>query len=130
MNRAKRRNSRKELQKLYKCIPDCKCKGLCTEACGPVPFSAMERLKVENKAPNGWVDWDHGTYMPRRVPADDLTCPFLKDSKCSIYKDRPLICRIYGSVEDLQCGHGCKPTITKLQENKIRDKYLAIIKGE
>ena len=39
-----------------------------------------------------------------------LTCPMLKDNKCSIYDKRPLICRLYGVVENMKCRFGCKPT--------------------
>ena len=34
----------------------------------------------------------------------------LKDNKCSIYDKRPLICRLYGVVENMKCRFGCKPT--------------------
>jgi hypothetical protein len=36
-------------------------------------------------------------------------CEFLKDGLCSIYEDRPLICRMFGHpILTLDCGHGCK----------------------
>lgn len=32
--------------------------------------------------------------------AVDQPCPFLKDNKCSIYEDRPYVCRTYTCVDD------------------------------
>lgn len=130
MIRAEKRRREKALKKIYKRIPDCHCKGLCTQACGPVMFSATERAKVESLAPNGWEDFQAGTYMPVRDEPDDLTCPFLQDDKCSIYDDRPLICRMYGSAEKLQCEHGCKPTVSVKKEAEIRDEYFQLIQME
>lgn len=40
---------------------------------------------------------------------DTLTCNFLHNDKCSIYEDRPLICRLWGAVKQMRCPHGCKP---------------------
>jgi len=98
MARAKKRRLERALQKIYKKVPNCACKGLCTQACGPVMFSETEMNKVKDLAPHGWHDWAAGTYMPIRPEPDDLTCPFLKEDKCSIYENRPLICRVYGSA--------------------------------
>lgn len=28
---------------------------------------------------------------------------------CSAYRDRPLLCRLWGVVEKLRCPHGCEP---------------------
>lgn len=40
-----------------------------------------------------------------------LTCPMLDSNKrCKIYDKRPLICRLYGVVEDMKCPYGCKQT--------------------
>jgi Fe-S-cluster containining protein len=39
-----------------------------------------------------------------------LTCPMLKDNKCSIYDKRALICRLYGVVENMKSRFGCKAT--------------------
>ena len=117
-DRSETRRNEKALQKIYDRIPDCHCKGLCQGACGPVPFSAIERAKVEHLAE--WEEWKGLGSVPK---SDGLTCAFLKDNKCSIYENRPLICRLYGSVkETLQCDHGCRPTMTETQaRNLIKD---------
>lgn len=73
------------------------CKEGCSDCCGPVPFSDKEWEKVKNR--------------PRRGD-NSLKCQFLIDNKCSIYEDRPYICRIFATtkgVKELECPHGCKP---------------------
>lgn len=42
---------------------------------------------------------------------DDIMCDKLThDKRCSIYEDRPAICRIYGLTRALKCPHGCIPS--------------------
>lgn len=38
-----------------------------------------------------------------------LTCGLLKKGRCSIYANRPLICRLFGVAKELPCPFGCKP---------------------
>jgi hypothetical protein len=39
-----------------------------------------------------------------------LSCPYLGGGgECEIYDQRPLICRIWGMVEQLPCEWGCQP---------------------
>jgi hypothetical protein len=65
----------------------------------------------------------HGS-LPEVVPGTILICSKKIDGRCSIYEDRPLICRLYGSVDKFACPHGCKPTGGFLPERKAR-KLLA-----
>lgn len=51
-----------------------------------------------------------------------LTCPLLNpDGKCSVYADRPAICRIWGVVKEMRCPFGCKPKrwMTKAESFEI-----------
>ena len=82
----------KALKKLRQRIPGLQCIPGCSDCCGPVVFSKTEWDRVKDK---------------RR--ATSITCPYVEDGKCAIYRDRPIICRLFGTVEDLQCPHGCKP---------------------
>lgn len=39
-----------------------------------------------------------------------FTCPQLSPLRdCHVYDERPIICRLYGVVEDLPCAWGCVP---------------------
>lgn len=87
-----------KLEELYAKLPKLKCKGLCSEACGPISASAVEIRRLEITA---------GRRLGIRP---DLTCSMLSpDKKCIAYEARPLICRLYGMVKQMQCEHGCVP---------------------
>jgi uncharacterized protein len=89
----------KLFEKLYSKLPTIQCQGLCHEACGPIAGSKFEIERIEKA---GGKDL---------VVMDDLNCTFLtKDKKCSVYEQRPLICRLYGTVKRLRCEHGCEPS--------------------
>lgn len=86
------------LAKIYAEVPDAQCKGLCHESCGPIAMSDHEERIIIAK---------HGT-----IPSADthsLQCNKLDNRRCSIYADRPLICRLYGATRRLKCLHGCGP---------------------
>ena len=99
------------LSEVYAKVPHIRCKGLCDRYCGPVPVSRRElkamrrasgkRLRIAYEHSNG-----HVTLKPRK----NWHCPCLKGNRCTIYEDRPLICRVWGVAEDLECPHGCKPS--------------------
>lgn len=97
MNRVVRR----KLERIYADIPDAGCKGLCVEACGPICMTGLEYYRI--------VEARGGT-EPGTVDPDTLTCPLLgEDGRCTVYDARPLICRLYGSAEGLECPYGCGP---------------------
>jgi hypothetical protein len=43
------------------------------------------------------------------VPLLPAERPLLDAGRCTVYADRPLICRLFGAVEDLRCPFGCLP---------------------
>lgn len=89
------------LEALYARLPRIVCQRQCQEACGPVLMSRLEWIRVL-RSPAG-----------RRTlrGADALTCPMLRHGGCAVYAVRPLICRLYGLVEDprMRCPFGCLP---------------------
>lgn len=86
-----------KLEAIYALVPELKCKGKCAGSCGPIGFMEAE---VENmKAKHGAV--------PGHLP--DLTCSMLSGGRCTIYAERPLICRLWGNVRAMQCPFGCVP---------------------
>jgi len=81
-----------KLDEARKMIPEFTCKKGCHDCCGPVPFSKEEWSRV-----------------PDKRKATSLTCPYVGEKGCDIYEERPLMCRLFGAVEDLKCPHGCAP---------------------
>lgn len=86
------------LKDLFDQVPDVQCKGLCVGACGPVAMSAAEEALIVSK---------HGS-IPSASDLD-MSCSALRDGKCSIYAERPLVCRVFGAVREMRCPHGCTP---------------------
>jgi len=85
------------IQDIYPQIPSMKCKEGCADCCGPVPFNDEEWEKVKDR--------------PKRKD-NSLKCQFLINNKCSIYEDRPFLCRLFATtrdVKELECPHSCKP---------------------
>lgn len=86
-----------ELAALYARLRPVKCKGLCTESCGPIGMHPAEVENVREK------------YGGLPVVDETLVCSELHEGRCGIYPVRPLICRAWGVVKVMRCPFGCKP---------------------
>lgn len=94
-------DKRKKLRVLYAQLPKIECKGLCHQACGPVSISCGPHEAREAERMLG---------APLTHDPATLTCSALDDDhRCRIYEHRPMLCRVYGVAEGLQCPHGCEP---------------------
>lgn len=82
-------------RQLYAKIPQFRCIEGCTDCCGPVPWSRYELEMAGLSAP------------PPEL--QDKQCPFGLKGGCDIHERRPLMCRLFGTVEDLRCPHGRGP---------------------
>lgn len=95
------------LEAIYAKVPEIGCKGLCTDACGPVDGGVRELVRMARA----------GVKLPPREQAvrkmastpENYECPALVDGRCSTYDARPFICRAWGASEDLPCPYGCRP---------------------
>lgn len=100
-----------EIQKLYKQIPSFECIEGCVECCdNQIQFSPEEKARLpEAEWPGSW-------------------CPYLKEGRCSVYKYRGFICRIYGSSELFPCPHGCGPEkpLTVEETRRLFKEYVRI----
>ncbi len=85
---------------MFKCKPGCK-----AECCGCVPIPKSVIKKNKNKIHRKYekVELDRDLILPLTVTHQ---CVFLdKQFHCSIYKERPFICKIYGTIKELQCPY-------------------------
>lgn len=105
---------RQIIRSLRKKIPAFECKKWCSDCCGPVPFSKWEWNRIKNKK-----------------EAHSLTCPYTSSEGCEIYKDRPIICRLFGAVNTMRliCPHGCAPVkmLTETEADEIMKEYLSLM---
>jgi Fe-S-cluster containining protein len=85
------------LEAIYAKLPKMRCKQKCQKACGPIFMSPLE--------------WDRMILAAGERKGDaSLVCPYLnKVGQCDAYSVRPLICRLWGTVRQMQCPHGCEP---------------------
>jgi hypothetical protein len=85
------------LDQVYAQVPAIQCQGLCSESCGPLIIDQPERARIIART-------------GRDIPNLQLTCPALTIlGRCSVYADRPLLCRLWGVVESMPCPSGCRP---------------------
>ena len=91
---------RQRLEDVYSRVPLLRCKGLCQDACGPVPATRDEIKLMERSGARayGWqLHTGHCTFL------DEHT------GRCACYRDRPFVCRAWGTVETSMCPFGCEP---------------------
>lgn len=97
------------LRAVYAKLPAMACKGKCQDCCGPIAFTPLEAHIMEQAGADDNIvavkDEEGGTYW-----LTELVCPLLDwKGDCSIYEDRPFICRLWGLTESMKCPHGCVP---------------------
>jgi hypothetical protein len=99
------------LREIYAAIPSPECKGLCADTCTTVPVFPFELLQLEAVTGRKLPTMPAGDAIGGLLLGNEIgkPCPMLVLGRCSVYEHRPLICRAYGSVEGLQCPHGCRP---------------------
>jgi Fe-S-cluster containining protein len=86
---------------LYDSLPKLVCKRLCQGCCGPIEMAKMEYQRIANRLGR----------IPPGVDHKTLTCPMLKNGGCKVYDIRPMLCRLWGLIDDplMRCGFGCVP---------------------
>lgn len=106
---------RLRLKLIYADLPIVPCKGLCHYTCTVIPFSPVEARVIREV---------HGVIL--RFNEKTQRCSALVDKRCSVYDDRPLICRVFGVADgSMVCPHGCHPLpspVTKEQVSALMDR--------
>ncbi|MDD2788373.1 YkgJ family cysteine cluster protein [Methanoculleus sp.] len=91
-------NNRQKIRFFRERIPSFACTPGCHDCCGPVTTSSeeMSRLPVKTEA-------EHAAALA------ELSCPHLGANGCTVYAERPLICRLFGTTPSLPCPNGQQP---------------------
>jgi Fe-S-cluster containining protein len=99
------------LTEAYATLPSVECKGLCWETCSFINLEDVEILHIETATgrPVKTVEIMN-KHMLEPTGVDGDRCPYLQLQRCSIYEQRPTICRLFGVARGLECRHGCRPT--------------------
>lgn len=100
-------------RKLDRQVPDVECKGLCVDGCGAIGMTERELARLQQAAGRplpvaGTVDTPTGP-KPFLAPGPDGHCVLLVDGRCTVYKARPMVCRLWGATAALPCPWGCTP---------------------
>ncbi len=102
-------------QALYDAVPAFACIPGCTQCCGAVAMTAWEWARIGDK---------------RKAAPDCFTCPYSAEANCAIHADRPLICRLFGAVDDprMTCPRGCGPEqkLTAEQGHALMSQYMQL----
>lgn len=90
-------NSQK-IRALRQQIPSFECVPGCHDCCGPVTTSPEEMSRLPRK-----------TAAEQDAAMDELNCVHLGPGGCTVYDERPLICRLFGTTPTLPCPNGRRP---------------------
>jgi hypothetical protein len=102
-------------------IPLMACKAGCSDCCGLVLFSKSEWKRIQGE---------------RQKQAAIEDCEYLHGNHCSIYEQRPFLCRLFGAVSEpgdmMSCPHGCRPEnpLTPEEAQALMSQYLAMFHGQ
>jgi Fe-S-cluster containining protein len=127
-----------EMKRLWQQIPHIQCKGLCQKDCFHVPIMPVEALYLIEKHDAQIEPAWHGSGEARMLMPTlgvNQPCQYLDpNGRCSIYDDRPAICREFGhKILTLDCGHGCKASKPYTDEEAmalfLRLQYVLDRKG-
>ncbi len=103
------------IEDLWAQVPDAHCRGLCQDSCANIAASLTERERIWQATGVALPDpFEGGRHQTG-------TCPLLVDGRCSVREIRPLICRMYGSVQGMPCPHGCAPTFGLMPDTAARE---------
>ncbi len=90
-----------DIQKLYEKIPRSSCRDKCFRCC----INSIQAAEEEIERMGGYE------YIDR--------CPHLIENGCSVYQNRPFICRLYGTSSLLSCEDCTAEYILNDQETRI-----------
>jgi uncharacterized protein len=79
-------------------IPEFACIPGCHDCCGPVLASTDELARLPQK-----------TGDQRSAAMERWDCAHLGPQGCTVYDERPLVCRLFGATPRLPCPHGRRP---------------------
>lgn len=93
-------NNRDIVARLREQVPSFECVPGCHDCCGPVTTSSEEMSRLPVK-----TDDEHTEAL------DDLRCVHLGPDGCTVYTERPLICRLFGTTPNMPCPNGRRPEV-------------------
>ena len=90
-----------KIKSIYKKIPKIDCQGKCQQSCGIILMSETEKKQLMKKG------IDIPGFKTHPIFGKHTCTKISDDGKCSIYKDRPAVCRLWGVVLEMPFPHNC-----------------------
>jgi len=121
---------KRSLKEIYAEIPRMLCLTNCSYCCGPVKIGRRERININRYCREHGLPTSKVFGNPDEWEKDGKKggCVYLRVGKCVIYPVRPVLCRIFGAVEqkegekaNLVCPIGCRPMVDKITWEKALD---------
>lgn len=106
------------LKKLTNCLPDVECQQECTECCSPVYMLPSEARAIGLPDGRLHTKWN-----------DKYECEFMTETGCSVYKNRPFICKFFGVSDHgmFSCNRVKGKLISEGDAMKHLQMYIDII---
>ncbi|MGX1019183.1 Fe-S-cluster containining protein [Pseudomonas sp. Y3 TE3536] len=90
--------NRHKIHFLRELIPSFECEPGCHDCCGPVTTSTEEMARLPRK-----------TEAEQAAALEHLDCVHLGPKGCTVYEERPMICRLFGTTPRMACPRGRGP---------------------
>lgn len=110
------------------------CRRGCSDCCGPVPLGHIEADRVRHiirpvARHTALPGSQHIGSTPRNTCGG---CAYATNNGCSIYHERPFVCRLYAAVDgepNLKCPHGAKADrpLSRAQAAALGQRYMILI---
>jgi uncharacterized protein len=84
--------TQKLIRKIRNLIPKFECIPGCSDCCGPVMWNRWELKQLD---------------IIKNVLSSK--CPYSGPTGCEVYVHRPVVCRLFGATQDMECPHGKRP---------------------
>lgn len=111
------------LDRVHNMPPAVLCQGKCQRACGPIAEAVLplelERVRKYLRNPSFEFASADTIKGIKDGKVDCATCPLLSpEGACAVHSVRPLICRLWGVVNDplMRCPFGCAGNLLSNEE--------------
>ena len=97
----------------------CKCKSGCFECCTKIFFTDSEKQRMDQSLR------ERGINEPPNAKGDDY-CEYLNENgQCSVYEERPIVCRAFGVVDTPFCFCDKTSEERRIKETEPLKHYLS-----
>jgi Fe-S-cluster containining protein len=113
------------LAEIYAKIPKSACVH-CHTCCGPILWFEPEEIQIRE-----YLEQHHLPYIQwtqEEFETHQMQCPYVHKDRCNIYAVRPMVCRLQGVTNGLQCSQVRSDLLTEKQVYKIKDQLVSLLR--